>query len=285
MIDYDKLFNWKIPEVEQTFMRRDTILYALSIGVGNDPTDLDQLRFVYEKDLQALPTMGTVLGYPINWLRTPGTGVDHLKVVNVGHKITIHKTLPVEGNFVGVSRVASIIDKGPGKGALVHWERKVYDKKNGDLLCTLVSANLCRGDGGFGGPTGPVRPLHQLPEMPPEETCSFPTLHQASLLYRLNGDVNPLHADPQVAQAAGFKRPILHGLCSFGVAGYSILKNCCQYDPGRLRGMEGRFSGLVYPGETIRTDIWRDGSIVSFRSVVLERNTVAIDNGRAEIMP
>ena len=162
-------------------------------------------------------------------------------------------------------------------------ERKVYEKKSGDLLSTLLSTSFCRGDGGFGGPTGPVRQPHAVPETPPQLTCELPTLPQAALIYRLSGDYNPLHSDPAHAKRVGFERPILHGLCTLGVAGHALLKTCCDYDPTRLKSMEVRFSAPIYPGETIRTEMWKSGNVVSFRCVVVERDKVVLNNGRAEI--
>ncbi len=176
-----------------------------------------------------------------------------------------------------------MIDKGEGKGALVYSERKVTDKASGELLATLTQTTFCRADGGFGGPPREAPAPHPLPERAPDLVCDLPTRPEMALIYRLSGDVNPLHAEPEFAKAAGFPRPILHGLATFGVAGHALLKSVCGYDPARLAAMAGRFSAPVYPGETIRTEIWRDGKVVSFRARVLERDVVAINNGRAEI--
>ena len=142
---------------------------------------------------------------------------------------------------------------------------------------------FCRGDGGFGGPTGPSPKPHVLPERPPDTSCDLATLPQAALLYRLNGDYNPLHADPEVAKAAGFDRPILHGLCTFGIVTHAILRTCCDYDSHAVRTMDARFSSPVFPGETIRTEIWREANEVSFRVRVVERDVVVLNNGRAEL--
>jgi acyl dehydratase len=166
-------------------------------------------------------------------------------------------------------------------------ERKVVDKKSGDLIATLTQTTVCRGDGGFGGPPREAPPPHPIPGRAPDLTCDLPTRPEMALVYRLSGDVNPLHAEPEFAKAAGFPKPILHGLATFGVAGHAILKSLCGYHPSRLTAMKGRFSAPVYPGETIRTQIWRentkDGSVISFRASVVERDVVAIDNGRAEV--
>jgi acyl dehydratase len=282
-IDYDKLINWQIPEVEQRLTRRDTILYALGVGFGADPCDADELRFVYEDGLQAVPTMAIILGYPGPWHAHPDTGITRSRVVHGEQGLRIVKPLPVEGEIVGKTRVTGVVDKGSGKGALVMIDTTVRDQASGEVLCTLTSTAFCRADGGFGGPAGPVRAPHRLPDVPPQQVCDLPTLPQAALIYRLSGDYNPLHADPAYAQKAGFDRPILHGRCTFGVAGRAILKTLCGYDPARLVSMEGRFSAPVYPGETIRTEMWRDGDVVSFRATVPAREATVLDNGKAEI--
>ena len=282
-IDYDKLKNWDFGEIEQTYTTKDSILYALGLGLGADPMDERQLRFVYEDGMAALPTMSVVLGYPGFWLKDPETGVDWVKVLHGEQGIIVHKLLPAEGTVVGKTRVTEIIDKGEGRGALILSERDVVDKASGDLLATLTSTTFARGDGGFGGPEGPSPKPHALPERDADEVCDLPTLPQAALIYRLSGDFNPLHADPKVAVAAGFERPILHGLCTLGVAGHALLKTACGYDPARFKSMALRFSAPVYPGETIRTEIWRDDGVVSFRSSVVERDVVVLNNGRAEV--
>lgn len=282
-IDYDALMAWPFPDIEQTYEARDTILYALGIGLGADPLDPGQLRFVYEEGLAALPSMAVVLGYPGLWMRDPETGIDWVKVLHGEQAFEIHQPLPAEGTVIGRTKVTGIVDKGAGKGALVYTERSIHDKASGEKLASLTSTTFCRGNGGFGGPDGPVLQPHPVPEGEPDEICDLPTITQAALIYRLSGDLNPLHADPQIARAAGFDRPILHGLCTLGVAGHAILKACCGYEPGRLKSLRLRFSAPVYPGETIRTEIWRDGNAVSFRSRVVERDVVVLNNGYAEL--
>jgi acyl dehydratase len=282
-IDHQALMNWKIPQVEQVLTKRDTIIYALGTGLGSDPMDENQLRFVYEKELQALPTMAIVLGYPGPWHADPRTGIDRSKVVHGEQGFRIHRPLPVEGTILGVTRVTGVFDKGEGKGALLQIATEVRMKEGNELVCTLTSTSFARANGGFGGPSGPVKEPHKLPERAPDFVCDLPTLPQAALIYRLSGDYNPLHAEPAYAARAGFKMPILHGRCTFGVAGHALLKTCCGYDPTRLVAMEGRFSSPVYPGETIRTEIWKDGNVLSYRSLIAERSVVVLNNGRAEI--
>lgn len=284
-INYQQLINWKIPEVEQHLTKRDTILYALGVGLGADPCSADELRFVYEKNLQALPTMAIVLGYPGPWHADPRTGVTRSHVVHGEQGFVIHRPLPVEGTIVGLTEVADVIDKGKDKGALLLTRCTVRDKASGATICTLTSTTFCRADGGFGGPSGPVKEPHPIPQSAPDTVCDLPTLPQAALIYRLSGDYNPLHADPEYARKSGFKRPILHGRCTFSVVGHALLRACCGYDPARLKSMEGRFSAPLYPGETIRTEMWKNGNIVTFRATVPERGVTVMNNGCAEIAP
>jgi len=282
-INYEKLVNWQIPEVDQRLTSRDTILYALGVGLGADPCDADQLRFVYEDGLQALPTMAIILGYPGPWHAHPDTGITRSHVVHGEQGFRILKPLPVEGDVLGKTRVTGVVDKGKDKGALVMTDCTVRDKTSCEMICTLTSTAFCRADGGFGGPDGPVSAPHRIPNAPAQHVCDLPTLPQAALIYRLSGDYNPLHADPAYASRAGFKMPILHGRCTFSIAGHAILKTLCGYDPARFVSMRARFSAPVYPGETIRTQMWCDGNVVSFRSTVVARGVTVLDNGRAEI--
>ena len=282
-IVYEKVMALKVPPVEVTYGAKDSMLYALGVGLGHDPMNEDELAFVYEKKLKVLPTMATVLGYGVSWARE--AGIDQLRVVNGEQGFTLHKPLQPEGTVVGHSRIIEVIDKGAGKGALILNERKISDKATGELIATVTQTAFCRGDGGFGGPPRTSPAPHQIPERAPELVCDLPTRPEMALIYRLSGDYTPLHAEPSFAKAAGFERPILHGLGTFGVSGHAVLKTLCNYDPNRLVAFAGRFSAPVFPGETIRTEMWRDGPVVSFRARVLERDVVAINHGRAEIRP
>lgn len=282
-INYEKLLNFDIPQVEQKLTKRDTMLYALGVGLGSDPLDLKQLQFVYEENLKALPTMAIILGYPGPWHAAEETGITRSHVVHGEQGFVIHKPLPVEGTIIGKTRVTAVLDKGKDKGALLVTACDVRDKATDELICTLSSTTFCRADGGFGGPSGPVKAPHPVPESPPQQVCDLPTLPQAALIYRLSGDYNPLHADPAYAAKAGFKMPILHGRATFSVVGHALVKTVCDYDPLRLKSMEGRFSSPVYPGETIRTEMWVDGKVVSFRATVPARGVTVLNNGRAEI--
>jgi acyl dehydratase len=282
-IVYEKLMGLEVPEVEHHYTQRETMLYALGVGLGADPMDETQLPFVYEDGLKMLPTMPVVLGYPGRWAQQMNTGINYLKVVHGEQSLHIHKLPPPEGTLLGRTKVVGIVDKGAGKGALIYLERKVLDKATGELLCTLNSTTFARGDGGYGGPSSPVRAVKDLPGGAPDAVCDLPTLPQAALIYRLSGDYNPLHSDPKTAKAAGFPRPILHGLCTFGVVGHALLKTLCGYDPRKLTHMEARFSSPVYPGEIIRTEMWRKGKTAFFQARIAGRDAVVLTNGYAEI--
>ena len=283
-IDPEALRQWPIAEIEHTYTARDTMLYALGLGCSGDPLDENQLRFVYEGRLQALPSMSVVLGYPGFWIGDPATGADWKKVLHGEQVIEIFKPLPTAATVIGKSRVTGLFDKGKDKGAVLVSERDVVDKSTGDVLCRLTSTTMLRGDGGFGGPSGPLPAPHPLPDRASDLTVSIATLPQAALIYRLSGDYNPLHADPVVARSGGFEKPILHGLCTFGVICRALLDAVCGNDPSKLRKMQVRFSAPVFPGETIVTEFWREaGGVVSFRAKVKERDLVVINNGRAEV--
>ena len=284
-LDPERLLAFPIPEVRQTLTRKDTILYALSVGLGQDPMDEWQRRFVFERGLMALPTMAVVLGYPGFWLGRPETGVDAARVLHGEQSITLHRPLPVEGVVVGRTRITGLIDRGAAKGALLYSTRELTDGE-GAPLATLESTSVLRGDGGFGGPEGPVKRPHPTPERPHDAALALATRPEQALLYRLNGDDNPLHVDPAVATRAGFPRPILHGLCTFGVAGHALIRLACGGAPERLAHMSVRFSAPVFPGETIETRVWDEGrGAFAFVARVVERDVTVLSNGLARVVP
>jgi acyl dehydratase len=282
-IDYERLMSRRFAPVDHAYGKRDTILYALGVGLGSDPLDAGQLSYVYEEGLKALPAMAVILGYPGFWANQPDTGIDWKRLVHAEQSFVIHRTLSAEGHVVGRNRVAAIYDRGADRGALLCQERQVVDASSGELVATVSQVSLLRGDGGFGGPAGSPPPPHPIPERAPDEVCDLATLPQAPLIYRLSGDMNPLHADPAVARAAGFPRPIMHGLCTMGVACHAVLRRVLGYDPAPLRGMRVRFTAPVLPGDTLRTELWIDGRVVSFRSTALERGLVVLNAGRVDL--
>jgi acyl dehydratase len=279
-IHYETLLNFPIPEIRQALRWQDSALYALSLGIGQDPMDEAALRYVTEgAGMQALPTMPVVLGYPGFWLADPATGVDAVKLVAGEQFVELHAALPTSGEIIGRSRITGLVDRGAGKGALLYSERDILDAPTGRLLATVGGTTFLRGDGGFGGPDGPIRRIPAEPDSAPEVTLDLPTRPEMALLYRLNGDHNPLHSDPALAAKAGFPRPILHGLGTFGVVGRALLARICDGDPNRFGRMECRFSSPVFPGETIRTEIWPNATGAAFRARVPGRDVTVISHG------
>ena len=280
-MDYEGLKNWKFDDVDATYTERETMIYALGLGLGADPVDAAQLRFVTETELRALPTLSNVVARAPSWL--PKVGVRVTDAVHGEHRMIFDRPLPPAGRLRAPTRLTGIVDKGPGRGMLVIVEQEIFDATTGERCATSTITNFIRGAGGFGGPTSGAATPHTIPERPPDASDRFATIPQQALNYRLSGDRNPLHFDPAVARAAGFPRPILHGFCTYGIAGWQILKNFCGYDPARLAALDVRFAAPALPGETLVTEFWRDGDIISFRTTVAERGVVVLANGRAVI--
>lgn len=290
-IHYQQLKDRAFEPMRQHYTQRDTMLYALSLGVGNHPLDTKNLPLVYEgmdQPLQALPTMSSVLGYPGFWMKQEDSGIDWVKLVHGEQRTTIHQPVPVEAKVVGRTRVTRIIDKGAGKGAIVVSERSL-EGEDGTLYATLEQVTFCRGDGGYSRELGGQPSDESLPALAatPDTAAQWTFEHhirpEAALLYRLMGDYNPLHADPRVAQAAGFEKPILHGLATYGMVGHALVMTACGGDASQLRSIHARFSSPVYPGETLRTEIWQNGKSLQFRALVVERNIVVLSHGNGSV--
>lgn len=281
----DVLMGLPFDDVVQTYGVDDTIRYALSIGIGHDPMDPRELPYVYEPGLRSFPTMAAVLANAPPWTSRPETGVTRTKVVHGEQRLVMHAPLPPSGTVRAKERIAAVYDKGPERGALVRHERQVFDDASGTLLATLEQLIFCRADGGFGGDDVPPQPQRSFPDGPPQCVVDLPTFPQQALLYRLNYDRNPLHADPEVAKAAGFARPILHGLATWAMAAHGIVQVVAGGDADRLSEVEVRFSQPVIPGEIVTLEIWVDGEDVQFRGFVRERQAKVLDRGYARIRP
>ena len=278
-MNYDTLMGFEIPEARQTFDPLDAVRYALSIGLGRDPLDPWQLQFVDDhKGPRIVPSFCSVLGHPGFWLADPRTTVDAGRVVHAEQGFSLNKPIPSAGTVVGKTRIVDVVDKGTAKGTLLYLEKDLCDVDNGGVIATETRTIMLRGDGGYDGPSGTPRPSPEEPGGEPDRTVAVATRPEQALLYRLNGDPNPLHLDPAVARKAGFERPILHGLCTFGIACHAILRAFATDDPGSLRSMSARFSAPVFPGETVEVEMWRYGA---FRARVLERDIYVLRNGLA----
>ena len=288
MINDEAVRNWDFGPITQQYTQRDSMLYALGIGMGADPMDEGELRFVFEKELQAVPTMATVLGSPGFWWKDARTGADWVKLVHGEQEVQLFRPLPVAAAIAATNKVISITDKGEGKGAIAVIERELRDAQTGEVLAKGRNVSFLRGDGGFsatGGRSDPgPEPLPGVPDRPADIEVSLPTLERQALIYRLSGDYNVLHADPAVAKAAGFARPILHGLCTYGMAVHALLRTVCKYDASRIRRVATRFTSPVTPGETVRFEFW-DGGHGRFhlRANVDSRKAVVLNNGLIEL--
>lgn len=282
-MNLDKVLSKEFEPIEHPLVARDCMLYALGIGIGESPQDPEQLQFAYEDDIKVFPSMVNVISHPGGWVKDPALGIDWVKLLHGEQSFEMHHPLEVGKTYVGSFSVTHVVDKGPGKGALLYQRKYLHEKASHRLVSTVTSTYMLRGDGGSGGTTSEVPTPHPIPERPADARCSIATLARAALLYRLSGDYNPIHADPALARKAGFEKPILHGLCTLGVATRAVLQTWCDNDPVRLRSLRLRFSSPVYPGETIVTEFWRDGKTISFVARVAERDVVVLNNGRAEI--
>ncbi|MFN3727642.1 MAG: MaoC/PaaZ C-terminal domain-containing protein [Allosphingosinicella sp.] len=278
-MNLEQVQSFSIPETDHAYTWKDTILYALGLGYGSDPLDEAELPYVYERGLQAVPTICNTLAHPGFWLDTPALEIDWVKVLHAEQSIEMHEPLSPDGAVRGSYEIVSVVDKGADKGAILTLEKRLTDIASGRLLCTVATSVFLRGDGGQGGFGPPPATATALPDRVPDETVDIATLPQAALVYRLSGDVNPLHADPRVATKAGFRQPILHGLATMGVAARALLRARCGSDPARLGSMFVRFSRPVYPGETIRTEIFDTADGIRFRCRVVERDVVVLDRG------
>lgn len=264
---------------ETTVTDHDAMLYALSIGLGRDPMDTHDLRYVYEKDMKVFPTMSIVVGHPGNWMIDPQTGITRTMVVHGAQRLWSFGELPIGRPVITTNRITDILDKGD-KGAILLLERETTDKESGLLVARSESSVFCRADGGFGGPSGPAYDFAPVPDRAPDQSVDMATEPNMALLYRLNNDRNPLHAEPAFAQKAGFSRPILHGLATYGVAAVAIARS---FPDKVITSIENRFSKPVIPGETVTVDLWEESDGIAFRARIAAREAVVLDRGHATL--
>jgi len=277
-IDYDKIMSLETKNQEFSYSDRETMLYGLGIGFGKDPLNDEELKFVYERDLKTVPSMATVVSWGAGNMRE--SGINYLLVLHGEQRLKMYEPLPHSADILVDSSVKGVFDKGKEKGALIITETDIKLKENENLLCKLSSTTFARGDGGFGGPSDGAPEPHLIPERKSDDEFSADTEPNQALIYRLSGDRNPLHSDPEIAKAAGFDVPILHGLCTYGTACRTIISNVCDYDSTLIEEFNVRFSSPVYPGEKISTEIWKDDNVISFRCWVRDRNVMVLNNGK-----
>lgn len=276
-----KFSEMPLPSVTQEYGPENLILYALGLGYGKNQLDRDELRFIYERDIKAVPSICSVLCRSIAWMRDPERGIDWRRVIHVEESFVVHRTIAPKGRMRGSFAITNIEDKGPGKGALLHLKRELHDADDGGLVAVTRSTLLLQGDGGRGGFGTPPPPFKVTPELAPDRIERLRISSRAALIYRLNGDMNPLHVDPNAARLAGFDRPVLHGLCTSGMACRAILSAYCAHNPEMLRGMSVRFTKPVYPGENLQLEFYERPERIEFRARVVERDAVVLDRGSA----
>jgi len=281
-LNYEKLIATRIDDIVRVYSDLETMLYAQSIGFGRDPLDRKELPYVYEQG-NALLTVPTLASTIVPDMFPPNLGWDYGQVLHVEQRLQLYRPMPPSAELRLDKRVVDVFDLGPRRGALFLFEVEGRLARDGTVLFTVGATVLARGDGGFGGPAGTGPAPHRAPRREPDLSCDTPTRVDQALLFRLNGDRNPLHADPEAARAAGFEVPILHGLCTYGIACRAILQTICDFDHTLIEGFDARFSLPVLPGDTITTDMWQDGNIVSFQCSVKERDSVVLRNGKCTL--
>lgn len=270
------LVGKKLKSIEFTYEERDVMLYAVGIGAGTD-----ELQFTYERELKVLPTFGVIPAFPSLFSMGSAMAVNPMMILHGEQRIELYAPIPTSGTLTTTPAVRAIYDK--GKGALIVVDAETVDQ-SGKLLFKNTFGTFARGEGGFGGERGPSGPKNVPPDRKPDAVVEMPTLPQQALIYRLSGDRNPLHADPDFAKMAGYERPILHGLCSFGHVGRAVLRAFCGMDPSRLKALDVRFSGVVFPGETIVTELWKNGGgQLIVQAKTKERGEVVISAASATI--
>ena len=275
-IDTTRAVGATLPSSTYSWDEEDVILYHLGIGAGVPPTDPRELSYTYEGDLRVLPTFGAIppFGLMMSLGTVDGLDFELAAVLHGEHDLELYRPLPPSGKVVQEGRVTGVFDK--GKGALVIMEIESRSEKDGELLFTNRPSVFLRGEGGFGGEPGPSTGI-EVPTRPPDLVASSTTLPQQALLYRIaSGDHNPLHADPGFAAFAGYERPILHGLCTYGIVGKSVVDHALDGDVKAVARFRARFSGVVFPGETVSTRIWADGSAWVVEAKVEERSATVL---------
>lgn len=282
-LDPHAVLSYRFAPVTQPLTDVFCMLYALSLGVAADPMREDELPYVFEEGLRTFPTLAVVLGHPGTWFKAPAMGITHAMIVHGTQRLELHRPIAADATVVAQHRNTEVADKGEGKGAIIVTERRLFDQAGG-LLARLENGMFCRADGGFGGDGALTYDFERLPDRQADFVFDMPTAANQALYYRLSGDRNPLHASPSFAARAGFPRPILHGLCTFGIAGLALLRHAGEQAP--LRNLETRFSKHVFPGETLRFEVWREGGgRYAFRARVDSRQAVVLDRGRARFAP
>jgi acyl dehydratase len=277
-LDIGAAVGAELPSSSFTWTEDDIILYNIALGAGNPPTSRLELRYAYEGDLQAVPTYGTIppFGIMMGFASIPGLEVNLAQILHGDQELTVHRPIPTSGSVTQAGRLIDVYDK--GRGALAVLEIISTLETTGEVLFTNRSGIFIRDAGGFGGRRGPD-PGNVPPDRIPDLVVESPTLPQQALLYRMSsGDKNPLHADPGFAAFAGYESPILHGLCTYGIVAKAVVDNVLEGDADRFQSYKARFTGHVFPGETLITRVWDEDSRLVLEAKTKERETTVLAN-------
>ncbi len=280
-IDREKALGAELPGDTFTWDEDQVILYQLGLGCGDPPTHPRELAYTYEGSLRVLPSWGVI---PVHHMLAhvpslPGMDFNPFLLLHGEQDLQIHGPIPTSATVNNAGRVAEIYDK--KKAALTILETTTTTG-TGEPLFTNRFSMFMRGEGGFGGPSGP-KPANEPPDREPDQVVQTKTIPQQALLYRLNGDKNPLHADPEFAKTGGFDHPILHGLCTYGIVCRQVVDHLLDGDTSRVARYQVRFRGVVIPGDTIVTSLWREGNRVLIKSDNKERETPVLSNAVIEL--
>tara|TARA_B110000503_G_scaffold130142_1_gene203179 strand:+ start:4886 stop:5743 length:858 start_codon:yes stop_codon:yes gene_type:complete len=283
-IDYEQVMRAEFPDAEASYRVDDVILYHLGVGAGNTANVQDDLQYTYERGLTVLPSFAVVapLGFNLaKVFKTPGLSVNPATILHAEQAIEIHRPLSPKARYKTSIRIADVFDL--GKAALIVFQVNFRDE-SGKLMFSSRMSYFLRGEGGFGGPARPT-PQTATPDRPADGVIDIPTLPQQALLYRLSGDKNPLHIDTSFAKKVGFDKPILHGLCSYGIAFKAIVDHVLKGDTERVTGYQARFAGITYPGETHTVSYWQEGNNIYMGSQAKERGTDIITHATITLKP
>uniref|UniRef100_A0A0G4FPC5 Uncharacterized protein n=1 Tax=Chromera velia CCMP2878 TaxID=1169474 RepID=A0A0G4FPC5_9ALVE len=276
--------GYSVGETTASYGPKDVMLYALGLGVSTDPLDPLDLKFTYEnaEDFAPLPSFAVVLSSfeDLFGALTACPGLPEFNPMMLLHgeeKVTLFKSLEPEAALVHKASIKNVYDK--GSGALLVVVVESFEQDSGEKVCALEHSLFIRGIGGFGGDKGPAPASNKPPKRVPDAVFKKETSANQALIYRLSGDMNPLHADPNMAAMGGFDKPILHGLCFFGIATHGVVREMCENDPSRVLSVEGRFASPVLPGDPLRVEMWKEGGRVLFQVVNERTNKVSLANG------
>ncbi|MEO0576000.1 MAG: MaoC/PaaZ C-terminal domain-containing protein [Pseudomonadota bacterium] len=281
-LDTDRLRSLARRDLPFTWRAEQAALYALSIGFGREAESTAESLFLLPGAMQrAVPTMAAVM--TVNVFEQD-YGWQYAQMLHGEQRLRLHRPLLPTADMLADFVVDAVHDKGPNKPAIIVTRVDVRDANGNVPLFSLSSTLVARADGGFDGPTDTLPAAHAVPERDADLRHESPVRPEQALLYRMNGDHNPLHLDPAIARQAGFKQPILHGLCTYGFACRAILETICDYDNTLIGTFDARFAAPVFPGDTLETHMWQNGDEVAFRCIVAARNSVVLDNGHCRLL-